>query len=412
MKRSPAVAWQEFRDRVAELGGQVIEPEWLGVNTPHRVTCEVGHEVTPMPARLRRGGGLCRACAGKDPKTAWLAFQQRVTEAGGVVVEGGWLGCQTPHRIICKDGHESSPRPNDVQSRGGICRTCAGNDTSTAERTFRERIAEVAGFVTEPSWLGAKIPHRVICANGHQCRPRPSDVNKGHGVCLTCAGKDPAVTEQAFCEGIAALGGRVVEPAWLGARKLHRIICANGHTTMAHPITVTRGGSPCAVCAGRGPEQVWQAFKDRVSALGGLVIEPRWLGSDVPHRVICKAGHLCIPRPGPVGGGQGICRYCTHSEWDIFYVVANDDANRVKFGITTNDPRQRLAEHKRRGYARIIRTMTGLPDAATLERVVQSGLRDGGLSPVWGREYYDIAALPVILDIADNWPGVGGVKAA
>lgn len=403
MKRPSAVVWQDFRDRVTKLGGRVVEPTWLGINTPHRVICKIGHEVTPTPARLERGGGLCRACAGKDPNTAWRAFQQRIAELGGQVIESEWLGCQTPHRVICKAGHETTPRPNDVQQGGGGCRTCAGNDSATTERAFRKRVAELGGRVVEPGWLGSKEPHRIICVQGHEGRPRPNDVLTGHGLCVTCAGKDPTVSERAFHEGIVRLGGQVTEPAWLGARQIHRIICGNGHATTAHPVTVARGGEICPFCAGRAPGQAWDAFLNRVAELGGQVIEPEWLGNAIGHRVICREGHACTPRPADIGQGQGLCRFCAGKSWDAFYVVTNDSLGRVKFGITSGDVRRRLGDHRRNGYGTTIRAVSGIEDAAKLESSILTALRLAGIVPVQGREYFDIAVLPDILSVADGW---------
>lgn len=415
MKRPSAVVEKEFRDRVADLGGRVIEPKWLGLNKPHRVICKFGHGGTPTPSSVLAGRGICRACAGKDPKAAWQAFQRRVAELGGEVVEPEWLGCQTPHRVICKEGHAASPMPNTVQQGGGICATCAGNDTRATERAFRQRIAELGAQIIEPEWLGGKIPHRVICRQGHPCRPRPSDVLKGHGACLTCVGKDPAVTERAFREGIAKLGGRVLEPVWLGARKAHRIICPVGHETTAHPVTVARGGKICALCddrAHRVPGRAWREFRERVTALGGQVIEPEWLGNFTGHRAICREGHECTPIPASVQQGQGICRYCAGQSWDIFYVVVNDAAQTVKFGVTSHDPKRRLQRHRRYGFTNVIRTMTGLPDAYDLEQGIRATLKLAGILPIRGREYFDLSALPVILDIADNWLAPPGEAAA
>ncbi len=221
-------------------------------------------------------------------------------------MESDWLGYRTPHRVICVNGHEAAPMPNTVQQGAGICKTCAGNDTRAAEATFRQRVAELGGRVTEPVWLGAKNPHRVVCVNGHQCCPRPHDVNKGHGLCPDLRrAMTPAVTERAFRDGIARLGGRVVEPTWLGARKLHRIVCGNGHEVTAHPATVARDGEVCPICARRAPGMAWQAFRDRVEDLGGRVIEADWLGNSVPHRAICREGHECKPLPAGVQQGQG-----------------------------------------------------------------------------------------------------------
>ncbi len=63
MKRPPAAVWQEFRDRVAELGGTVIEPEWLGTRKAHRVVCKFGHESTPSTASVLAGAQDMLGCA-------------------------------------------------------------------------------------------------------------------------------------------------------------------------------------------------------------------------------------------------------------------------------------------------------------------------------------------------------------
>ncbi|MGH7743214.1 MAG: hypothetical protein ACREQ5_00120 [Candidatus Dormibacteria bacterium] len=52
----------------------------------------------------------------------------------------------------------------------------------------------------------------------------------------------------------------------------------------------------------------------------------------------------------------------------------------------------------------MIRKITAMADAADLERTVLATLRLAEIAPIQGREYYDISALPVILDVADHWP--------
>lgn len=466
MRRTPEDAWQDFRNRITALGGRVIEPEWLGRNTPHRVICRNGHEATPTPGSLAQGRGLCRACAGKDPLTAWRAFQDRVAELGGRVMEPEWLGCQRPHRVICAQGHEATPRPNTVQQGRGLCKTCAGNDTAATERAFRQRVAELGGRIIEPTWLGGKTPHRVVCGRGHDARPRPSDVLRGHGLCLTCVGKDPAVTEHAFRVDVLARGGQVLELAWKGVSKPHLVVCPEGHASVIRPASLAKGGALCAVCAGRTPQRRLDSFRSRVEAMGGTLVESEWLGSDVPHRVNCRHGHECAPRPADVGQGQGLCqvcagndsahawqkfresvarlggrvledkwlgsdiahrvacraghetlarpgslrrgqglcRFCAGKSWDAFYVVTNDVLARVKFGITSGDVRGRLAHHRRNGYRTVIRTISAFAEAPQLESWILGTLRLARMSPVQGREYYDVDALPVILDVVDNWP--------
>jgi hypothetical protein len=50
--------------------------------------------------------------------------------------------------------------------------------------------------------------------------------------------------------------------------------------------------------------------------------------------------------------------------------------------------------------------MTLLPGdiAPEIERAVLAALRLAEIRPVRGREYYDGAALAVVLDVADNYP--------
>jgi hypothetical protein len=44
--------------------------------------------------------------------------------------------------------------------------------------------------VLELEYLGSGTPHRCRCANDHECRPRPNDIQQGQGICGICAGKE------------------------------------------------------------------------------------------------------------------------------------------------------------------------------------------------------------------------------
>jgi hypothetical protein len=131
----------------------------------------------------------------------------------------------------------------------------------------------------------------------------------------------------------------------------------------------------------------------------------RYVNSQTPVRLRCATGHECRPRPSAVLSGDGICRTCAGKVWDVFYIVADPAAHRVKFGITSGDPRPRLRTHRRGGYQGVVRLLTDLPGttAPDMEDAVQAALALAGLRPVLRREYYDISALPVVLDVVDNW---------
>jgi hypothetical protein len=80
---------------------------------------------------------------------------------------------------------------------------------------------------------------------------------------------------------------------------------------------------------------------------------------------------------------------------------------RLKLGITSGDPTDRLDDHRRVGYVDVIRSLA-IEDGRALERACLSTLSLAGVRPLVGRrEYFDLtAALPVVLDVVDNWPGV------
>ncbi|MFJ9611634.1 hypothetical protein ACIRS1_35400 [Kitasatospora sp. NPDC101176] len=356
---------------------------------------------------MSQGQGICRTCAGNDPRAAETAFRARVAELGGEVLEPAWTNTKTPHRVRCREGHVNAPRPDGVLQGQGICRTCAGNDPRAAETAFRARVAELGGEVLEPAWLGSATPHRIRCKEGHHSSPRPRDVASGQGICRACAGRDPRVAEAAFRARVAELGGEVLEPAWLGADSPHRIRCGEGHENAPHPNAVANGQGICRTCAGRDPRAAEAAFRARTAELGGEVLEPAWLGSATPHRIRCKEGHHSSPRPNDVTRGRGICRICAGRSWDAFYVVVDDAGDRIKFGITSGDPRPRLGNHARDGFERVVRLLTELPEsfAPDLEREVKAVLARAGIEPVRGREYFDrSSAEAVILDVVDHHP--------
>jgi hypothetical protein len=126
-KRSRAET--EFRDRLEELGATLLEPAWLGTSTPHRVRCVNGHEVTPRPASVQQGRGICRVCIGTAPETAEAAFRARLEDLGATLLEPAWLGSQTPHRVRCSTGHKCRPTPSNA-SIWGICLRCRGWDSN------------------------------------------------------------------------------------------------------------------------------------------------------------------------------------------------------------------------------------------------------------------------------------------
>jgi hypothetical protein len=342
---------------------------------------------------------MCRTCVGQDPVAAWESFCKRIAELGGEVLEFQWRGSGTPHKVRCKNGHINTPLPCNISNGQGPCRRCAGQDSATAERDFRRRVNRAGGRVIG-SYVNCDTPVLVTCAQGHMSTPTPYRATRG-GICNVCAGQSPVEAEAAFRARVAALGGTVVGRY---VNSLTRIdcVCPIGHACRPTPAYMRKSKGMCPVCAQNDPETARRGFYNRVAALGGRVVGP-YINSVIPVECLCREGHTCRPRPSSLTVGQGLCAKCAGKTWDALYVVANPELARVKFGVTSGDPRARLGDHRRAGYVEVVRVLRNLPDSHALERHVRASLRDANILPAQGREYFDMAALPVVLDIVDGW---------
>ncbi|MFF4012552.1 hypothetical protein [Streptomyces sp. NPDC001717] len=167
----------------------MIEPSWLGSNAPHRVRCVQEHLSTPTPGNVLRRGSFCPTCAGQDPQAAWAAFQEAAEAAGVDVLEPEWLGHRTRHRVRCAADHETATLPTTLRDGGAVCGICAGTAPGVAWDTFRAEVEELGGTVLEPEWRGANSRHRIRCAYEHETAPYPTLVQQGAPVCRVCSGR-------------------------------------------------------------------------------------------------------------------------------------------------------------------------------------------------------------------------------
>jgi hypothetical protein len=403
------LAERAFHERVVAQGGRVVG-RYVTALTPVECICAAGHACRPWPSYLQQGGGMCQVCAAETrgktkSRPVEEAFRRRVVELGGRVI-GNYAGANTPVDCVCAEGHTCRPRPANLQRGQGLCRTCAGRlrraglTPTDAEAAFRARVTEIGGQVLG-KYAGAGTPVDCVCAAGHSCRPKPSKVQQGRGICRVCAGKDPAAAEGAFRARVAELGGRVVGE-YVSVAIPIACVCVNGHPCQPRPADLKRGQGMCRTCAGLCPVAAERAFRDAVSAQGGLVVGA-YVDSGTPVPVICRLGHACAPNPSNVQRGQGVCHTCRGKVWDAFYVVANPVTNRLKFGITSGSPRHRLTTHRRTGYVEAVRVLPDLADARALEGHILNTLRDAGVPAAHGREYFDLGALALVLDVVDGW---------
>lgn len=241
----------------------------------------------------------------------------------------------------------------------------------------------------------------------------PGGVRGGGGICRACANQDPDTAWKFFRGRVAEMGGVVLEPEWLGATKFHRCQCPNGHECSISPNRVQQGGSICQVCAriqanAQRSATARAEFYERVAAQGGVVLEPKWLGTTKPHRVRCAKGHEGSPTPGNLQRGTGICQQCGWMDRDVLYVTRNPVTCCVKFGITSRDGYARLRTHRVDGFTEVLRLITGLPEglAVLTEQKIKLALAMADAEPMRGREYFSDEYLALIENEIGNWvPG-------
>ena len=71
-------------------------------------------------------------------------FLKRIEELGGIII-GEYGGSKTKVECICRNGHKCYPTPNHILQGQGVCKICAGNNSATAEKQFREKISQLGG---------------------------------------------------------------------------------------------------------------------------------------------------------------------------------------------------------------------------------------------------------------------------
>ncbi len=177
-----------FRRQLADMGAELLEPEWRGVSVRHHVRCTAGHDCHPTPLSVRRGQGICLICVRRDPGTAAVAFRAWLAGMGAEQLTP-YVNSKTPVHVRCAGGHDCYVRPARATQGEGICRACAGVDPVVTEAAFRASLAALGAQPMYEKWLGTGRPHRARCAAGHDCSPRPADVQRGSGICRACAGQ-------------------------------------------------------------------------------------------------------------------------------------------------------------------------------------------------------------------------------
>lgn len=172
------------------------------------------------------------------------SFRAAVAAMGGEVV-GPYGNSATKCAVRCGEcGHVWSILPFNALN-GHWCRICS-IASRRRETAFLDMVAARGGSVPGP-YVSSRTHIVVRCAAGHEWTTRPTDVVSGHWckTCCTEGHRDPVVEEE-FRAAVKSHGGTVVGPYKGGSTKC-LVVCARGHSWLAHPRNV-RIGHWCAKC--------------------------------------------------------------------------------------------------------------------------------------------------------------------
>ncbi|MER5699226.1 hypothetical protein ACWDBO_25565 [Streptomyces mirabilis] len=177
-----------FRAAVEQQGGTVLG-EYVNANTPVLVRCAEGHECRPWPSYItgKRAGRICGICSKRSRGSSEGRYRERVAELRGTIL-GEFVNTHTPVLVRCERGHEHAVTPNHVLRGTGICRICAGQDSTKPEASFRLAV-EKAGGVVLGAYANSNTAVLIRCEKDHETRVQPNNVASGQGICRICRGR-------------------------------------------------------------------------------------------------------------------------------------------------------------------------------------------------------------------------------
>ena len=212
---TPRLTPDEHHRRAAERGIEWLEvPVNKETNTPARcIGC--AHEWTPRPGNVYQGNGCPRCAAIQSGKAQRIAADEHHRRAAAAGIE--WLEAParttdpTPARCL-ECGHEWKPRPSNVY-KGHGCPRCAGVVRVTPEQYATRAAAVGIEWLETPAHTLARTPARCLrCDYGADgtWTPWASTIYMGRG-CPRCAGILP-ITPEEHHRRAAAAGVAWLEP--------------------------------------------------------------------------------------------------------------------------------------------------------------------------------------------------------
>ena len=346
-----------------------------GARKPWLCRCDrCGNEVSPQYTSIQQGGGGCGFCARVVIDPAMAADTLRGLGLEPLTEYPGRNNKPWPCRCT-SCGRDVTVTWNVIGGGGKGCPFCTGVRVDADEAG---QVMIDAGLQPLTAYPGATNPWSCRCVTcGQEVSPSYTNIKRGQGGCLHCAGRTPTPAEDAV-RVASDLGLQPVE-VYPGRTSLPWLLtCDQCGRQVRKTLISLREGHGCDYCDGnRIPHDVAVATMT-AAGLEPLVPFP---GGNDPWLCRCtRCGNTVAPRYSTVRRGTG-CRYCArYGYWQgegraVLYLVGNSDFAAVKIGVTREGTRTtRLGKHERNGW-QLLRTWTH-PDPEVIFDIEQAILRD------------------------------------
>jgi hypothetical protein len=325
------------------------------------------------------------------PRVSEADAVARMRERGTQPLEP-FPGTQKPWRCRCLTcGEESSPRYNDVMSKGsGVCKgACRSRKISEGNRRdATDTVATMRAWGWEPleEYPGAGKQWNCRCVQcGHVFPKKLSHVQMDRGECKYCLGvlvspeSAREVMLQADLEPLVEYPGS--QKPWL-SRCLR-----TGHVGRPTYSHVKARGHQCWQCRGENIATALSFSSEQASAMmqdAGLETLVPYPGSMKPWKARCLGcGSPVTPTLHNIRSGQGGCTKCAVRGIDLtkpgyLYLVQHDGYRALKVGIANID--ERLRQHTSLGWEIVGRWEAEIvQDAREIEREVLTWFKKLGV---------------------------------
>ncbi|MFE2297901.1 hypothetical protein ACFXAW_06865 [Streptomyces sp. NPDC059445] len=332
--------------------------------------------------------------------------------------------------VSCSAGHEFSVRAWDllsVRKPFGVdpsepwCRKCRSVGWVAECLAVLKSVAEAQGvnLTATDEDDESKEGHVVFaaeCSQGHHFRTTGPNARGWHGdpVDVLCPDCRQAA---AFAKGFAKAEAVIRETRSTVVKEYRNALdirCRRGHPhTFRVDGRMEREAIRPDFCGACRKLAKFREFSERAKDLGITVLESQWIAASRAHQAVCFAGHDFGLVPNKVKRG---CPQCPRGMYggsapphDVYYVVSGLDTTTgnetVKPGISSASGYNRLRQHAEDGLTTQHLRIQGMPlgMARALERFVLDGLDSEGWLTTRGVEYFPVAALRDVMDLAGEW---------